>query len=164
MSNAPMSKAPSPNGATTNGWADFPFDQTPSVPSHCIPEDAELAASPSSATATFTSSPSLSPAEPNSRPSPGPSPEANSDSWRAEVAARLERYRTRRKPRSPRYPSLLLPFDAPESWSRSSVVPVTEADVTEREWPENQPSDSQYADSQYVDHHPPHAAPEPAES
>jgi uncharacterized RDD family membrane protein YckC len=40
------------------------------------------------------------------------------DSWRVEVAARLERYRTRRKPRTPRYPSLLLPFDAPESWSR----------------------------------------------
>lgn len=42
----------------------------------------------------------------------------NADSWRVEVAARLERYRRRRKPRSPRYPSLLLPFDAPESWSR----------------------------------------------
>ena len=41
------------------------------------------------------------------------------DSWRVEVAARLERYRTRRKARTPRYPSLLLPFDAPESWSRS---------------------------------------------
>ena len=47
-----------------------------------------------------------------------PSVESNSDSWRVEVAARLERYRTRRKPRTPRYPSLLLPFDAPESWSR----------------------------------------------
>jgi uncharacterized RDD family membrane protein YckC len=44
----------------------------------------------------------------------------NSDSWRVEVAARLERYRTRRKPRTPRYPSLLLPFDASESWSRSA--------------------------------------------
>jgi uncharacterized RDD family membrane protein YckC len=42
----------------------------------------------------------------------------NADSWRAEVAARLERYRTRRKPRTPHFPSLLLPFDAPESWSR----------------------------------------------
>jgi uncharacterized RDD family membrane protein YckC len=42
------------------------------------------------------------------------------DSWRTEVAARLERYRTRRKPRTPRYPSLLLPFEAPESWSRPS--------------------------------------------
>ena len=45
----------------------------------------------------------------------------NPDSWRIEVAARLERYRTRRKPRTPRYPSLLLPFEAPESWSRSAM-------------------------------------------
>ncbi|MGB8011477.1 MAG: hypothetical protein WCF68_07675 [Terriglobales bacterium] len=47
--------------------------------------------------------------------------DAQSDSWRAEVAARLERYRTRRKPRTPRYPSLLLPFDTPESWSRPAA-------------------------------------------
>jgi uncharacterized RDD family membrane protein YckC len=45
----------------------------------------------------------------------------NPESWRDEVAASLERYRTRRKPRSPRYPSLLLPFDAPESWSRPTT-------------------------------------------
>lgn len=45
----------------------------------------------------------------------------NPDSWRVEVAARLERYRTRRKPRTPRYPSLLLPFDSPESWCRSAA-------------------------------------------
>jgi uncharacterized RDD family membrane protein YckC len=51
------------------------------------------------------------------------------DSWRVEVAARLERYRTRRKPRTPRYPSLLLPFDAPESWSRSAS-PINSAAVT----------------------------------
>src|ERR1035437_4088965 len=42
----------------------------------------------------------------------------NADSWRGRGAARLERYRTRRKPRTPHFPSLLLPFDAPESWSR----------------------------------------------
>ncbi len=42
----------------------------------------------------------------------------DTDSWRVEVAARVERYRTRRKPRTPHYPSLLLPFDPPESWSR----------------------------------------------
>src|SRR5271166_889812 len=47
----------------------------------------------------------------------GVSPAADS-CWRTEVAARLERYRTRRKPRTPRYPSLLLPFDSPGSWSR----------------------------------------------
>jgi|ERR1700722_2187196 uncharacterized RDD family membrane protein YckC len=46
---------------------------------------------------------------------------ANVDSWRVEVAARLERYRIRRKPKSPRYPSLLLPFDSPESWSRPAA-------------------------------------------
>src|SRR5580692_45035 len=42
---------------------------------------------------------------------------ANPDSWRIELAARLDRYRTRRKPRSPRYPSLLLPFESAGSWS-----------------------------------------------
>jgi uncharacterized RDD family membrane protein YckC len=47
---------------------------------------------------------------------------ADTDSWRVEVAAKLERYRNRRKPRTPRYPSLLLPFDAPESWSRSNTL------------------------------------------
>jgi uncharacterized RDD family membrane protein YckC len=51
-------------------------------------------------------------------PSTDPNPHSNSDSWRVELVSRLERYRTRRKPRTPRYPSLLLPFDAPESWSR----------------------------------------------
>jgi len=62
-------------------------------------------------------------------PNVPPAAEANAgdaniqaDSWRVEVAARLERYRTRRKPRSPRYPSLMLPFDAPESWSRPTAV------------------------------------------
>ncbi|HYU44560.1 MAG TPA: RDD family protein [Terriglobales bacterium] len=40
------------------------------------------------------------------------------ESWRGEVAVRLERYRSRRAPRAPRYPSLLLPFDSAASWSR----------------------------------------------
>jgi uncharacterized RDD family membrane protein YckC len=55
-----------------------------------------------------------------SEPSTSLDAEPNADSWRVEVAARLERYRTRRKPRTPRYPSLLLPFDALENWSRSA--------------------------------------------
>jgi uncharacterized RDD family membrane protein YckC len=60
--------------------------------------------------------PNLNPiADPNS----GLSGHLSVDSWRTEVATRLTRYRTRRKPQTPRYPSLLLPFDAPESWSRS---------------------------------------------
>src|ERR1700729_868583 len=36
----------------------------------------------------------------------------DSATWRLEVAARLNRYQSRRKPRPPRYPSLRLPFDA----------------------------------------------------
>src|SRR6202162_2248855 len=35
----------------------------------------------------------------------------DSTPWRQEVAARLNRYQARRKPRPPRYPSLLLRFD-----------------------------------------------------
>src|ERR1035438_2793161 len=54
----------------------------------------------------------------------------NADSWRVEVTARLERYRTRRKPRTPRYPSLRLPFDAPESWSRPAAASGAEAVAT----------------------------------
>jgi len=63
---------------------------------------------------------------------------ANSEeSWRTEVAARLDRYRSRRKPRAPRYPSLRLKFEPPEpAWpdiaaatgplsSAASVVPST---------------------------------------
>jgi uncharacterized RDD family membrane protein YckC len=41
-----------------------------------------------------------------------------SDSWRNEVAARVNNYRARRRPRVPRYPSLQLKFDPPEpSWT-----------------------------------------------
>src|SRR5580658_11097381 len=81
----------------------------------------------SAATATAASEPGV---DPNSAPdfaadsarNAAPDVAPNPDSWRVEVAARLERYRTRRKPRTPRYPSLLLPFDAPESWSRSAAA------------------------------------------
>lgn len=46
---------------------------------------------------------------------------ADSNDWREEVSARLNRYRARRSPRAPRYPSLRLKFAAPEShWAPSS--------------------------------------------
>src|SRR5271170_4004532 len=41
--------------------------------------------------------------------------------WRDEVAARLARYRARRKPRAPRYPSLLLPFESSDISSRRAA-------------------------------------------
>ena len=46
--------------------------------------------------------------------------EPNAEYWRREVAARLQRYRLRRKPRAPRYPSLRLPFDWSEAGLRSA--------------------------------------------
>jgi uncharacterized RDD family membrane protein YckC len=38
----------------------------------------------------------------------------DSDTWRREVADRVNNYRARRRPRAPRYPSLQLKFDPPE--------------------------------------------------
>jgi hypothetical protein len=53
--------------------------------------------------------------EEKSYPTPGPPvvlSEPQTDLWRREVAARVQHYRTR-KPRAPKYPSLLLKFDPP---------------------------------------------------
>ena len=47
------------------------------------------------------------------------SAEPGGDGWRNEVASRLERYRARRKPRAPRYPSLRLPFEQSD-WQPAS--------------------------------------------
>lgn len=57
--------------------------------------------------------------------------EFQTDSWRVEVAARLNRYRTRRKPSAPRYPSLLLPFDASSTWLRPAKDQLKRGGVTE---------------------------------
>jgi uncharacterized RDD family membrane protein YckC len=47
----------------------------------------------------------------------------DSDSWRGEVAARVNNYRARRRPREPRYPSLQLRFDPPPSAWASPAAP-----------------------------------------
>jgi uncharacterized RDD family membrane protein YckC len=50
----------------------------------------------------------------------------DSSTWRQEVAARLNRYQSRRKPRAPRYPSLRLRFepqDATRIATESSTLP-----------------------------------------
>lgn len=49
-------------------------------------------------------------------------PEENPSAWRSEVAARLNRYQARRKPRPPRYPSLRLHFEAEEGASSDPSV------------------------------------------
>src|SRR5260370_39531025 len=98
----------------------------PAVQSHlCAPDAVEGArnnaaeTAASDANAEPNADPNVCPdADPNACRNTVPNADSNSESWRVEVAARLARYRTRRKPRTPRYPSLLLPFDSPESWSR----------------------------------------------
>ena len=50
-----------------------------------------------------------------------PAPE-DSSPWRQEVAARLNRYQARRKPRPPRYPSLRLRFDQEDPASAAGGV------------------------------------------
>jgi len=61
---------------------------------------------------------------PAAAPTPGSASEPDTYAWRNELSERLSRYRARRKIRPPRYPSLLLQFDAVESsgGSASSTV------------------------------------------
>src|SRR5882762_5478072 len=115
-------------GLTTTGLANCSTGGDPAVQGHlCAPDAVEEARNTAVAAETAASEPNVCPnADPNADPNIDPNTDLNidpnadpnSDSWRVEVAARHARYRTRRKPRTPRYPSLLLPFDTPESWSR----------------------------------------------
>jgi len=47
-----------------------------------------------------------------------------SPAWRREVAARLNRYQSRRKPRPPRYPSLRLRFEAEDAICAANGTPI----------------------------------------
>jgi len=52
----------------------------------------------------------------------------DSGSWRREVADRVNNYRARRRPRAPRYPSLQLRFEPPESlWTVQAATSQPEA-------------------------------------
>jgi uncharacterized RDD family membrane protein YckC len=51
----------------------------------------------------------------------------DNSAWRDELSSRLNRYRARRKMRPPRYPSLRLQFDAPESFENRRSVQAPEA-------------------------------------
>src|SRR6266852_9215046 len=110
----------------TTGLTNYATGVDPAVSGHLCATDAVEPARSDAAIETAAS-------EPEVCPNTDPNTALGADSWRVEVAARLERYRTRRKPRTPRYPSLLLPFDAPESWSRpapssgSAAVSVAQA-------------------------------------
>ena len=56
----------------------------------------------------------------------------DSPAWRDEVAARLNRYQARRKPRPPRYPSLRLRFEGEDSTRDAKGVPAESSDFPQR--------------------------------
>jgi uncharacterized RDD family membrane protein YckC len=99
-------------GSTTSGLTTRPTADPAAPAPLCAPDAVDAAPNFASAD-VVVSDLSLYPSNTDSNG------DAKTDSWRVELAARLDRYRTRRKPRTPRYPSLLLPFDAPQSWSRT---------------------------------------------
>jgi uncharacterized RDD family membrane protein YckC len=53
---------------------------------------------------------------------PADAADANDSAWRDELSARLSRYRTRHKPKPPRYPSLRLQFDLSPSLTNPSAA------------------------------------------
>jgi len=68
--------------------------------------------------------------------------------WRDEVAARLARYRARRKPRAPRYPSLLLPFESSDNRSRHTASASLSPAISDGSFPPREsevPADSTFA-------------------
>jgi uncharacterized RDD family membrane protein YckC len=115
-------------GLMMTGLTNCPSGDDPAVPNHLSATDVvDPVLNTTVVAETARSEANFAPKfDPNSDPNADP----NSDSWRVEVAARLARYRTRRKPRTPRYPSLLLPFDAPESWSRLAPLSGSAAVAT----------------------------------
>lgn len=80
-----------------------------------------LADAETPATSSFVEAESLKPVQTLAEAEPAltaPAAEFSGEgapAWRNEVAARLNRYQARRKPRPPRYPSLQLRFEEPEA-------------------------------------------------
>ncbi len=59
-----------------------------------------------------------------------PQEPADGDAWRREVAARLSRYRARRRTREPRYPSLQLKFESHPVWDFPARPTETPGEVS----------------------------------
>ena len=84
---------------------------------------------PQEATASLEPGPTLVEEASTSSVSAQVAPEEDSTAWRQEVAARLNRYQARRKPRPPRYPSLRLRFEVEEQ-PRTTVTPLDDFSAT----------------------------------
>ena len=103
--------------------------QEPSSGSNAVDNSTQVEG-PQLATPTADSTGPPEPAAPNTSLQDELLGPQNSDSWRHEVADRVNNYRARRRPRAPRYPSLQLKFDPPEpSWSAhpATIQPATTA-------------------------------------
>ena len=55
------------------------------------------------------------------------------DSWRREVAAKVDHYRANRRPRAPRYPSLQLKFESPDFAATARALPVIQESLPQEE-------------------------------
>jgi len=66
---------------------------------------------------------------------PDAAPSADSQSWRSEVAAKMNRYRAEKRPRAPRYPSLQLKFDTLDCGTAARVLSATPDPIESEERP-----------------------------
>ncbi len=85
-----------------------------SVGTGVTPGASEVAAPEAAEALSDAANYSAAPASTDDEPLEASTLEQDSPAWRLEVAARLNRYQARRKPRPPRYPSLRLRFESEE--------------------------------------------------
>ncbi len=109
-----------PHSAASPRWLadnDVADDDAPraAAPPHDVPETRGADA------ASLT--PAAQASAPNSKDEDQPAPE-DSAVWRQEVAARLNRYQSRHKPRPPRYPSLQLHFEEKDPTPTRHDIPA----------------------------------------
>jgi len=95
------------------------------APSHDEPE------TPCANAPSLTPAPEASAANNNSKDGNPPAPH-DSAAWRQEVAARLNRYQSRRKPRPPRYPSLQLHFEEEDSLRTTRDISIESSAMPHR--------------------------------
>jgi uncharacterized RDD family membrane protein YckC len=97
-----------------------------------LPVSADATAATFPATAAAIAETSLrAPADSHEAETPDPE---EASAWRGELSAKLNRYRSKRKIRPPRYPSLSLPFDAvaPSTPSYAAQVPAEFEPLSDR--------------------------------
>ena len=97
----------------------------------------DTAAPRAEAETSAAEAPSLVPTEEAATYGNDPAPE-DSPVWRQEVAARLNRYQARRKPRPPRYPSLQLRFEEEDPTPAVTGSPVEAPTFSQRTTASNQ--------------------------